>query len=693
MDDRDLPTLVIAAQAGDDPAFAELVGRFQTMAYGYAYSLLGNFHAAQDAAQEAFVEAYRCLGQLDVPVAFPSWLKRIVLKHCDREMRRKALPIVPLEDAVDVAASAPGPEAVMEQRGLQSEVFSALDGLSADLRAVTTLYYIDGYGQGEIAAFLDVPPSTVKSRIHTARQQLRQRMMEMVREALQSNALPDGFAEETLSRAVAEAAAANKAHRFSEAESLLRNVLAKTPDVAPALRTAALRELNRTLMWGQYDSAFDRRYEELITNAQAILAAGVPGEDEPVWRDLAQTLLYIPRMADAVAHLEAWIARKGPNPVRLGMLAWARGCTGDYEGALAGWSRFLEITTRSVIGAGHHAISDAANRIQVVCMTMVDCLGAAGRVRQDPALGEAAIGIAHEGRAAAHTLASDLPQLTEDGGLWIDPWPWVGIYLDAGLDWEGLARSLVDELPDGDSLPLVGGALGLRTFYDEPEDLFGDWKAWVETCVSRHAWRDLEVMRSRVRGFIACRRPRALYTAAAIAIDALRPVADGSTDAAHRAQRAQRAWGWVRYDVFAAIHSHDLELAQEIAREGAEALGIAEGGSSLVIAAMAAGAPTPPDVLALIEREGPRAIDPAGMFGWYALGREAAAAGDSERALDYLSRALEGWCNPPLSYVEQWEADTRWGALREDARWKALFAAKRAAIGPVYGQLHYFPGW
>ena len=78
----DLNRLVTRAQAGDTDAYGELVRRFQDMAYGYAYAIVGDLELAEDAAQEAFIEAYRCLPSLREPFAFPGWLKRIVFKHC-----------------------------------------------------------------------------------------------------------------------------------------------------------------------------------------------------------------------------------------------------------------------------------------------------------------------------------------------------------------------------------------------------------------------------------------------------------------------------------------------------------------------------------------------------------------------------------------------------------------------------------
>ena len=88
------------------PVDVMLVERFQDMAVGYAYSVLGDFHLAEDAAQEAFLEAYPNLHKVYGPEAFPGWLKRIVFKNCDRILRRKKLASTQLEDADLVAAPA-----------------------------------------------------------------------------------------------------------------------------------------------------------------------------------------------------------------------------------------------------------------------------------------------------------------------------------------------------------------------------------------------------------------------------------------------------------------------------------------------------------------------------------------------------------------------------------------------------------
>src|SRR5262249_11109545 len=95
-------SLVRAAQAGDDLAFSELVRAYQDIAVAYATSILKDYHLAEDAAQEAFVEAYRELTALREPAAFAAWFRSIIFKHCDRMTRRKRRPVTELEAALDL---------------------------------------------------------------------------------------------------------------------------------------------------------------------------------------------------------------------------------------------------------------------------------------------------------------------------------------------------------------------------------------------------------------------------------------------------------------------------------------------------------------------------------------------------------------------------------------------------------------
>lgn len=125
----DLTTIIQAAQKGDVSAYGEIVSRFQDMAYGYAYAILGDFQLAQDAAQEAFIEAFRQLENLRERGAFPGWFKRIVYKHCDRLTRGKRILTVPLELAMGEQSQMDGPDRSVERMEIKNEVLAAIRSL------------------------------------------------------------------------------------------------------------------------------------------------------------------------------------------------------------------------------------------------------------------------------------------------------------------------------------------------------------------------------------------------------------------------------------------------------------------------------------------------------------------------------------------------------------------------------------
>lgn len=177
-------SLVQRARDGDVDAFEILVHRFQDMAVGYGYSILRNFQSAEDAAQEAFFEAYRNLDQLREPGAFPGWFRRIVFKQCDRQIRRADFVAVPIDSTENFAWTNPTQDDAMEQREMQDQIMAAVDSLPDHERAATMLYYISGYSQNEVAEFLDVPVSTVKKRLHTARKRLREMLVDMIEDSL-----------------------------------------------------------------------------------------------------------------------------------------------------------------------------------------------------------------------------------------------------------------------------------------------------------------------------------------------------------------------------------------------------------------------------------------------------------------------------------------------------------------------------
>jgi len=180
MPDREhIVALVRAAQTGDERAFAALVAAFQDVAVAYATSLVRDYHLAEDATQEAFVDAYRALASLREPAAFPSWFRRIVFKHCDRITRRKEHALAPLAVALEVASTGPSALDTLEVRETQHALSTAIATLSdAEQRAVL-LFYMGDQSLASIADFLGVTANAVKTRLYSARRRLRAHMSDI----------------------------------------------------------------------------------------------------------------------------------------------------------------------------------------------------------------------------------------------------------------------------------------------------------------------------------------------------------------------------------------------------------------------------------------------------------------------------------------------------------------------------------
>lgn len=177
MTDTQLQALVAAAQDGDASAFGQIVARFQSMAVALSYAMLGDAHLAQDAAQDAFVDAYLTLKSLREPRAFPGWFRRIVLKHADRQLRCGGREW-PLDGPLELSDGYE-PSESLESLYVQQRVRDALVGLPERQQMLVNLFYLDGYSQQEIVDTLDLPLASVKKGLFLARKRLREEMQDM----------------------------------------------------------------------------------------------------------------------------------------------------------------------------------------------------------------------------------------------------------------------------------------------------------------------------------------------------------------------------------------------------------------------------------------------------------------------------------------------------------------------------------
>ena len=162
-----------ASLAEQHEAFAGLVENFQDMAYACACAVLGDFRLAEDAAQEAFLTAWRKLSALREPEAFPGWFKRIVLTECNRLRRRKRVSTVSLEEYPNIRSPETDAQKEIEKEEIKTALSAAIKKLSENERMVVALFYVREISQNEIGAFLEVPTTTVAKRLYSARARLK----------------------------------------------------------------------------------------------------------------------------------------------------------------------------------------------------------------------------------------------------------------------------------------------------------------------------------------------------------------------------------------------------------------------------------------------------------------------------------------------------------------------------------------
>ncbi len=185
---------VCGARGGDVQAFVDLTRQFQHFAFGVALALVHDFQQAEDVVQESFIAAWSALPALADPAAFPGWLRGIVRHQAFRVLRRKTPPTVPLAEAEDLPGEELPPDRRLEQRERSTMALAAIAGLPDKLREPAALFFIHDCSHQDIAVFLGLSVATVNNRLHAARSKLKERMLVMVNETFQANALPNDFA-------------------------------------------------------------------------------------------------------------------------------------------------------------------------------------------------------------------------------------------------------------------------------------------------------------------------------------------------------------------------------------------------------------------------------------------------------------------------------------------------------------------
>ncbi|HEU4835750.1 MAG TPA: sigma-70 family RNA polymerase sigma factor [Pyrinomonadaceae bacterium] len=175
--------IVERALTGDAEAFGELVRRWERRIFALTYGMLGREEDARDATQETFLAAFRSLRNFRGEAKVSSWLHRIAVNQCiSRQRRSKVRSESALEDEQELNAASfatprsYSPAYVAEGRQQTAAVRRAINSLPVELRQVVVMKEFEDLTFREIADVLDLPLSTVKSRLYTALKQLQMRL-------------------------------------------------------------------------------------------------------------------------------------------------------------------------------------------------------------------------------------------------------------------------------------------------------------------------------------------------------------------------------------------------------------------------------------------------------------------------------------------------------------------------------------
>jgi RNA polymerase sigma-70 factor (ECF subfamily) len=176
VEDRDL---VLQARQGRVEAYNALVSRWETRIYNYLLRLTGSPEDAMDLSQDAFLKVYQHLGKLDDVARFGPWLYRIAHNEAMSHLRRQRP-----EDELQDQAVGPMPGPRMAPVEVTLAVEAALARLSAEQREAVVLKVYEGFKFDEIAQILECPASTIKSRVYTGLELLKEILAPVVRPPL-----------------------------------------------------------------------------------------------------------------------------------------------------------------------------------------------------------------------------------------------------------------------------------------------------------------------------------------------------------------------------------------------------------------------------------------------------------------------------------------------------------------------------
>lgn len=179
--DRTDGELAALCLAGQQVAFAEVVGRHKEPLYRLVARIIGDDEEALDLVQETFVAAHRALHHYDMARPMRAWLSRIAINKARdwrrrRIVRRMIAGILPIDQTISVMDETPSIETLAADRQELKRVSVAIAALPGNLRETLVLRTVEGLSQSEAAETLGISEKAVETRLYRARQKLAEHM-------------------------------------------------------------------------------------------------------------------------------------------------------------------------------------------------------------------------------------------------------------------------------------------------------------------------------------------------------------------------------------------------------------------------------------------------------------------------------------------------------------------------------------
>jgi RNA polymerase sigma-70 factor (ECF subfamily) len=167
------------AKQGDAEAFEALYNLHKRRVYSLCLRMTANTAAAEDLTQEAFLQLFRKIGTFRGESAFSTWLHRMAVNVVLMQLRKKSLPVVPLEETMEGEEEAPRKEPGAEDPRLAGSIDRmqlqlSIEALPPGYRMIFLLHDVEGYEHNEIAEMVGCSIGNSKSQLHKARMKLRE---------------------------------------------------------------------------------------------------------------------------------------------------------------------------------------------------------------------------------------------------------------------------------------------------------------------------------------------------------------------------------------------------------------------------------------------------------------------------------------------------------------------------------------